>query len=105
MRGAWRSPGLSRGRDTRGTRRRDACATHLAEVIDADNVRVTQPGQRAGFAREAFGEAWIAPGLGRKNLQGYQAVEAGLAGFIDRAHAASPDQLKDFELGKELGEV
>src|ERR1035441_3446449 len=28
---------------------------------------------------------------------------SGLAGFIDRAHAAPADQLKDFELGKHAG--
>ena len=31
------------------------------------------------------------------------AIERGLAGFIDRSHATSADQLKDFELRKEPG--
>jgi hypothetical protein len=65
---------------------------------------VAEPSQGAGFTGEAFGEARITPRLGRENLQGHYAVEARLAGLIDRAHAASSDQLKDLELGKELGD-
>ena len=78
----------------------DARAAHLAKVIDPDNVRVAQLGQRPGFTREAFGEARIAPRPGRENLQGHQAVKPGLAGFIDRAHASSADRAPGLRVGE-----
>ena len=66
---------------------------------------MVQAGQGAGFAVEALGETGVAGRGGRQDLQRHQAVESGLAGLIDGAHAALADELQDFELGKELGEV
>ena len=76
----------------------------LAEVMHGDDVGMVQARQGAGFAVEPLGKARVAGGGGRQDLQRHQAVQAGLARLIDGAHAALADELKDFELGKQLGE-
>ena len=47
-----------------------------------------QVGQGACFALEAGGPLWIAGQFARQDLQGDLAVEMGVAGPIDFAHAA-----------------
>ncbi len=77
----------------------------LAEVMHRDDVRMVQARQGAGFAVEPLGKARVARGGGRQDLQRHQPVQIWLARLIDGAHAALADELKDFELGKQLGEV
>ena len=38
----------------------DGKPVRLAEVVDGHDVRMVQPGQRAGFAGEALGEGRVA---------------------------------------------
>ena len=73
----------------------------LAELVERDDVRMIQPGQRLGLAGEPFGERRVLPDAGRQDLEGDQAVEFLLAGLIDGAHAALADQFQDFQLGEE----
>jgi hypothetical protein len=66
---------------------------------------VVEPGQGAGFAVEALGEAGAAGGLRGEDFQGDQPIESGLAGFIDGAHPAFSDKTEDFEVGKEFCDI
>ena len=75
------------------------------EVIDADDIRMVQPGQGAGLAGEALGKGRVAADLRRQNLYGDQAVQVLLPGFIDRAHAAAAEQFEDFQLWKPRSQV
>jgi len=62
-----------------GTHRRDACATtgHLAELIDGDDVGVIEAGQGAASRGEAFGEAGVGHGLGRRIFNATRRSKAG----------------------------
>ena len=77
----------------------------LPEIMHRDDVRMVQARQGAGFAVEPLGKARVAGRGRRQDLQRHQPVQAGLARLIDGAHAALADELKDFELGKQLGDV
>ncbi len=77
----------------------------LAEVVDADDIRMIQPGQRAGLAREPFGEGRIAAHFGRQDFHGHQSIEARLPRFVNRAHASLAEQFQHFELRKTGGEL
>ena len=61
---------------------------------------MVQPGQRLGFAGEAFGKARVVPDARRQDLERHDAVQLLLPRLIDRAHAAAADELEDFELRK-----
>ncbi len=74
---------------------------HLTELVDRDNVRMVQLGQRAGLSPEAFGKAGPARGLRRQNLQGDHPVKRALAGLIDRSHAPFADKPEKFKLRKQ----
>ena len=62
-----------------------------ADVVQAADVRVVQRGDRLGLASEAGPELGITGQLRRKNLHGYQAVEARIAGAIHLAHPSGAD--------------
>jgi hypothetical protein len=68
--------------------------------MDADDVRVAEPGQHAGLAVEALDEGGIPGEIVREDFQRHQAVELRLAGLVNRAHAAGPDEFEDFQLGE-----
>ncbi len=72
----------------------------FAEVVNGDDVGMVQPGQRAGFAFESLGKLRVVLLFRRKDLQRHEPVQARLAGFVNRAHAALAQQFDDFELGK-----
>src|SRR5579862_1500447 len=86
------------GLGARFTDRRDAC--HDTKIIDGYDVGVVQFCKSAGFALETFGEFLISLFFRRKDFERDDPIEAGLAGFIDGAHAAAAETLEDFELGK-----
>ncbi len=77
----------------------------LPKIMHRDDVRVVQAGQGAGFAVEPFGKASVARCGRRQNLQRDQPIQGRLARLIDSPHAALADELKHFELGKQLREV
>ena len=60
-----------------------------------------KPGQRAGLAIEPLGKTRPARGLGRQDFQRDQPVQRGLAGLIDRAHAALADESENLQLRKQ----
>ena len=63
-------------------------STGLAEVVDADNVRVAELGQGAGLALEALAEGRVFIGLRGQDLERHESVEARLSSLVNRAHAA-----------------
>jgi hypothetical protein len=72
----------------------------LSKIVHRDDVGVVQSRERAGFAREAFGEPRIAAGLRRQNFKRHITVETRLARPIHSAHASLANQRHDFELRK-----
>ena len=70
----------------------------LSEVVDRDNVRVTQFCERLGLASEAFGELRIFFPLGGEDLEGHEPVERFLPRLVNHPHAAAPQAGQDFEL-------
>ena len=76
-----------------------------AKVVNADDVRVAEFREGAGFAGEAAGEIQVAARPRRENFQRDETVERRLARLVNRAHAALADEFNDFELGKQLGEI
>ena len=61
-----------------------------ADVLELADVGVVEGGDGAGFALEALSE------FGFGGFDGYGAVETGVAGFVDFAHAAFAKRREDF---------
>ena len=59
------------------------------DLMDSDNVGMIQCGRGLGLLHEAALTVGICHLIRRQELDGYQAIEAGVAGPIDHAHAAS----------------
>ena len=67
----------------------------LADVVERADVRVVQAGDGLRFALEAGAAVRVGADLGREDLDGDGAVEAGVAGLVDLAHAAGADGGED----------
>jgi hypothetical protein len=78
-------------------------AVGLAEIVDGDDVRVTEPGEEAAFAGKTVSEPGIGDRWLREDLEGDKAFEFELAGFINEAHAALAYQFNNFELRESCG--
>jgi len=63
-----------------------------AVVMDGDDVRVLQGGGGAGLQDKALLVVGVGGELDRQNLDGDLALQAGLVGAVDGAHAAQADQ-------------
>ena len=68
------------------------------ELVERDDVRVIELGQRPGFAREPFGKRRGVANAGRQNFQRHDPIQFTLARPVDRPHPAPADQLHDFQL-------
>jgi hypothetical protein len=66
-----------------------------AEIIDADNVRVIEPGDGAGFALKAAMLVGARGAVFAKDFDHDIAVEAEISGAVDLAHAAGPEHRPD----------
>ncbi len=66
-------------------------AARLAEVEDADDVRMIQAREHATLAIEALGELRIVRERIGQQLERDETVEVRLAGLEDEAHATAPD--------------
>ena len=64
--------------------------------VDRGDVRVVQRRKDFGFALEALDALRVARKDLRKYLDGYVAIEFGVAGAIDFPHAARPKWREDF---------
>src|SRR5262249_30228668 len=75
------------------------------EIVHGDDVRMIEPGQRPGLARETLGERWVARYLWRQDLDRDQAIELRLPGLVDRPHAPLAEQGQHLELGEVPGQL
>jgi hypothetical protein len=90
--GTVRNQGLAR----RQFHRQDQLAPVLLEAVDGRDVGVVEGRQHLGLAPEA-GQAFGVPGeIVGQDLQGDLAVELGVAGQVDLAHAAAADGAFEF---------
>jgi hypothetical protein len=71
----------------------------VAEVENADDVRVVQLRQHAAFSVEALGELGVLGQLVGQALQRNEAVKVRLAGLEDKAHAVAPDEFENSGCG------
>src|SRR5580704_1459927 len=75
-----------------------------AEIVDLDDMRVIEPGQRLGLAGEAFGKGRIITDSRRQNLDGNEAVQLPLPRLVDNSHATLAEMLEVIELWELPGE-
>ena len=70
-------------------------AVVAADVVERADVRVRERGDGAGLPLEARAAVRIGAQFGGEDLDGDRAVEAGVAGLVDLAHAAGADSRLD----------
>ena len=63
------------------------------EVVDGDDVRRVERGDRLGLHPEAGDEVGVAAVLGAQDLDGDVAAELAVGGSVDRGHAALAEEL------------
>jgi hypothetical protein len=71
-----------------------------ADVVDADDVRVMQAGQRQCLAAQACQRCRVVAHVGAQHLERDAAVERELARLVDDPHAAAPDLAQDLEVAE-----
>ena len=67
-----------------------------ADVVQHADVRVLQAGDRLRLALEALFQVGDSRRVRREDLDGDGPIEAGVASFVDLAHAAGAGELEDF---------
>ncbi len=72
--------------------------TFFADVVDRDDVRVTQAGRRLGLREEPGLELFGDLAVRRDHLDGDEPVQAGVLGLVDRPHVAAADAVDDVVL-------
>ena len=73
-----------------------AVALAKADVVKRTNVRVIQLGDRFGLALEPFLALRALGEMRGKDLDGNEAVETRVAGFVDFPHTADANRRQDF---------
>ena len=71
-------------------------AVLLADVVERADVRMIQAGDGLRFALEPLAQFGTICKMRRQNLDGDNSIEAGIAGFVDLAHATRTDSGEDF---------
>ena len=71
-----------------------------ADVVNGDDVRVVERAGGAGFALETRDTVRVARQAGGQHLDGHVALQAGVAGAPDLAHAAAPQQFHNLEVAE-----
>ena len=74
----------------------------LADVMERADVRMVQARDRLGFPLEPLAEIGIVGHMRQEHLDGDGAVQAGVGGLVDLAHAPSAEGRLDF-VGAERG--
>src|SRR5262245_30610648 len=69
----------------------------LADVVERADVRMVQPGDRAGFAMDPRAELRVSRQCGREDLDGDRTVEASVARLVNLAHATGADRGGDLK--------
>jgi hypothetical protein len=76
-------------------REEDGAGGCLTEVMDLDDVLVTDAGGGAGFLNEALHQIGLRGKVLRQDLDGHPPLDHDVLGQVDRAHAARPELLDD----------
>jgi hypothetical protein len=66
-----------------------------AHIVDGQDIRMRQRGDRAGLAIESLARLWIDPRAGADRLDRDLPAQARVAGAVDLAHAAVAERLDD----------
>ena len=74
----------------------------LTEFVQRNDARMIELGQRLGLASEALRKGRIAADAGRENLEGDDAVERLLPGFVDSPHATLANEAENIQFGERL---
>ena len=75
----------------------DGLAVGVLDAVDRSDVLVLERGEQLRLAIEAGQAIRIADEVGRQEFEGDVAIESGVAGAVDLAHAAAADQFQDLE--------
>ena len=78
-------------------------ALRLTDVVDLHDMWVLEPRHRLGLGEEAGGGLGRGIGAGQDHFQGAGAVEPGLAGLVNDAHAAAAQLARDLVAGDDGG--
>ena len=76
----------------------------FADIVNGANVWVIEGGGGAGFAAETIEGLRIVRGFFREEFQGDHALETGVFGFVNDAHAAAADFFEDAVMGNRAAE-
>ena len=68
----------------------------MASIVKRADVGMIQAGDRFCFALEALAQFGTISKMSRKNLDGNDAIEAGIAGFVHLAHSARTNGGENF---------
>ena len=74
------------------------------DVVDHDDVRVVQGARRLGFLHEPRLARRVGHALRRQHLDGYEAIQVGVAGFVHHTHAAFAELLRYLVVQQSLAE-
>ena len=69
----------------------EGAAVFLADIVDGANIRMIEGGGGVRFAAETLERLAIFGHFFGKEFQGDGAVQAGVFGFVDHAHAATAE--------------
>jgi hypothetical protein len=72
--------------------------------MNGTDIRVIQRGSGLRFFDKPVAAFFVSHQLGGKNFDGHMAEQARILGFIDYAHAAFPNLLKDLVMGEGLAD-
>ena len=76
--------------------RDESLALDLVDRVDVTNIGVVQRDGGFGFALESLANVLVGHEVGHQELQSDGAVELGVIGFVDDAHAAFTEFFGDF---------
>jgi hypothetical protein len=70
-------------------------AVFLADVVDRQHIGMIERTRRPGFGFEPTESVWHSIGMCRQHLDGDGSFQPGIAGTVDRPHAAGADEGDD----------
>jgi hypothetical protein len=70
-------------------------AVLVPDIVQGADVRMAQLRDRFGFAVESRAEGFVPGQIRGQDLDGHRALEAGVAGLVDLAHAALAQRRDD----------
>ena len=80
----------------------EGAAFGFADVVDGADVGVIEGGSGLGFALEASERLRVGGDVFGEKFECDEAMEAGVFGFVDDAHAAATEFVGDDEVGEVL---